>query len=455
MSNIDWMWIWWVGTVALCVWKLAEAVIFRPARMLEWPFLASAMWLYFFGYMAYKAKLTLSAYLGNGISEIGQLMAFLCLIGLVAGWSLGRLYRPRPSTTELKYPYGTCWLAGFGFIAIGALGAYSVVHAQDEGELNFAASSAYWYLLFYVGYPGMAIAIWSLLKMKSEARYVLWAITILAIIAFMLPHVMNARRGPLFPAIIVLLLVWPMTVRRPPSRILFCGGLAAAALAMMLFLQIRTVTYNGGTWGEALQTIDVDAAAQRGDEADDNEYVNSCQVIGTLYQNGKYQYGSGHLGLLLHWVPRAFWPNKPELGEGSYGNRELFDDVEQATGVRLLGTGASAAGVADSFLQYGVLCPLFWFVLSFGVALVYTKALATRAPWWMFVYVGFLCASHWLVSQSFSAAFVPGMFFQVVPVCVLLFVLCHRWRRRATAGRRFGPHRPVPSPRPASALPSS
>jgi len=72
--GIDWMWIWWGMTVALCAWKIIEGLL-RPARMLEWPFLACAMWIYFYGYMAYEAKRTLSAYLGNGMSDIGQLMA--------------------------------------------------------------------------------------------------------------------------------------------------------------------------------------------------------------------------------------------------------------------------------------------------------------------------------------------------------------------------------------------
>jgi len=42
------------------------------------------------------------------------------------------------------------------------------------------------------------------------------------------------------------------------------------------------------------------------------------------------------------------------LGEGSYSFDEMFDDVEAATGFRLLGTGAAAGGVADTFVQYGI-----------------------------------------------------------------------------------------------------
>jgi hypothetical protein len=271
------------------------------------------------------------------------------------------------------------------------------------------------------------------------------------LIAFMLPHVLNARRGPLFPAIIVILLVTPLTLRRPPNPYVYFGGLAATALAMLLFLQIRAVTYSGGTWGEALQTLSVSSAVDRGQEAEDNEYVNSCQVISTVYQDGKYEYGTGHLELLVHWVPRAIWWSKPELGAGIYTNRELFDDVEEATGVRLLGTGASAAGVADSFIQYGVFCPLFWFALSACIGALYTKVLRSRSPQWMFSYVGFICASHWLISQSFSAAFVPGMYFQLVPIGI--FVAIWIFEQATAAPRKLGRRRVV-APVPQSALPS-
>jgi hypothetical protein len=452
-NNIDWMWLWWGCTVALCLWKLIEAVVFRPARMLEWPFLASAMWLYFFGFMAYKAKMTLSAYLGNGISEIGQLMDFLCLVGLLAGWAVGMRMPVRPSTPAQNYPYLLCWLAGMFFIGLGAIGNYSVSKAGDEGDLNFHTASAYWYLLYYVGYPGLAIALWAALKSKSPLKWVLVGITLAGLVAFMLPQVMNARRGPLFPAIIVLLLVPPMTMRRPPNRLLYCGGLAAAGMVMLLFVQIRLTIYNGGTWIEAFEKLDVNTAVvDRGDDAFDNEYVNNCQVIGTVFQNGKYDYGTGHLGLFLHWVPRQVWPAKPVLGEGIYANNEMFDDIEKATGVRLLGSGAAVAGVADSFVEYGVLCPFFWFFLSWLVGAIYLKAVRSGSPWWMFCYTGFLCSSHWLISQSFSASFVPGMYFQLIPLGVLAMVWAYR--RLSAAPRKTGPRRTLSAPAVPSALPS-
>jgi hypothetical protein len=450
--TFDWMWVWWVGTVALAGGKLIEG-LWRPARMLEWPFLASAMWIYFYGYMAFEAKRNLSAYLGNGMSNIGQLMPFLCLIALLAGWSVGKRAPVRPPARPREYSYALAWSLGFPMLLLGAAGAYSVVQAVDEGNLNFRATSAYWYLLFYVGYPGLAIAIWAVLKMKSlPVQIFLGALTLLALIAFMIPPILNARRGPLFPAALILLLVPPLTLRRPPNRLLYCGGLAAVAVVALVFLQIRTVTYNGGTWKQAFQVVNLGAAiTERGEEAEDNEYVNNCQQIGTIFQNGKYQYGTGHLELLVHWVPRQLWWEKPALGEGYYSFDEMNDDIEMATGVRLLGHGAASAGVADSFVQYGLLCPLWWFALACGLGAVYAQAIHGRRPLWMFVYIGFICASHWLISQNFAAAFVPAMYFEAVPLFV--FFLLWLYEQATAAPQKVRHSRPALINKPRAPLP--
>jgi len=413
-------WVWWGLTIGICAWKIAEG-FWRPYRVLEWPFLACAMWAYFYGYMAYDAKTGLSEYLANGISNIGQLMPLLCLIGVLIGWGLGIRGKSRRASEKRTYPWFLFWVAGACFLGIGAAGGYSVMHATDEGTMNYRESSGYYYLLFYVGYPGLAMAVWALFKMEPGMRKYLWVMTLLGLAAFMYPFLVNARRGPLFPAIMILLLVPPLARRRSPNPLVFCGVLAVAGVVMLLFLQIRSITYAGGTWSEAIQNLSLDAALEeRAKQPEDNEYINNCQIIGTIYQNGKYQYGTGHLSLLVHWIPRSMWRNKPALGEGSYSYNEMFDDVESATGVRLLGTGAAPGGVADSFVQYGVLCPLFWFGLSWGMGLVYVRARAGNDPRWFFCYVGFICATDWLVSQGLAAAFVPGSCFILIPLATFL-----------------------------------
>lgn len=451
------MWIWWGATVGICAWKIAEG-FWRPHRMLEWPFLACAMWAYFYGYMAYEAKISLPAYLGNGIANLGQLMPLLCLVGILVGWTWGTRVKGRRSPEKRVYPYFRFWLAGSFFLMLGAAGGFSVLRAVESGNFSFEESSGYWYLLFYVGYPGLAMSVWALFKMDPVMRKYLGIITVLGLAAFMFPHLSGARRGPLFPAIMILLLVPSLATRRSPNPLIFFGCLAAAGLSMLLFLQIRNITYNGGTWGEAIHNLSLNVALEeRAQQPEDNEYINNCQIIGTIYQNGKYQYGTGYLELLYHWIPRAVWKDKPALGEGYYSFDEMFDDVESATGYRLLGSGAAVGGVADAFVQFGVFCPLFWLALSWGMGIVYARARMGNGPLWLFCYVGFICASHWLVSQGFSPAFVPGMCFQAVPLVVFM-LLGNDPKREAIAlkGRRRpahfqAPKRAAPSQEKASA----
>ena len=369
------MWIWWALTVAICAWKIVEG-LWQPHRMLEWPFLASAMWAYFYGYMAYDAKTTLPEYLGNGISNIGQCMPLLCLVAILLGWGLGTRKCHARAPESRAYPYFRFWLAGMFFLLVGAAGAYSVMRAAASGNLNYSTSSGYWILLFYVGYPGLAITVWAMARMDATMRRYfvgrhppgLCRLHVSGI-------VINARRGPLFPALMVLLLVPPLAMRRSPNPFIFCGGLAVLAVVMMTFLQVRSVIYSGGSWSEALRQVDITAAvAERSKEAEDNEYVNNCQLIGTIYSNGKYQYGTGHLQPSFPLDPaRDLERQADSRQKGAYSFDEMFDDVEAATGYRLLGTGAAAGGVADTFVQYGVFCPGFWFLLSWAFGAVYRK----------------------------------------------------------------------------------
>jgi hypothetical protein len=83
-------------------------------------------------------------------------------------------------------------------------------------------------------------------------------------------------------------------------------------------------------------------------------------------------------------------------------------------------------------------------VLAALVGLLYTAAIRSHNPWLMFAYVGILCASHWLISQNVPSAFVPAMFFEIVPVVVLIGLWLHR--RWSAPPRRVGPRRVVAEP---------
>jgi len=431
MENILFWFFWW-ATLGICLWKIAEGFS-RPNRMLEWPFLASSMWFYFYVYMAYGVKMGQPEYLPKDSFGLGQLMPLLCLIGIISGWASGLRGMRAQSDTKALYPLHSVWMAGLILMLIGIAGNHSVNRAVASGNLDFSKTSAYWYGLFYVGYPGLALSVWALSKMPGRRRWLLWLMTASALIVLLLPYLVNARRGPTFPAIFILLLVPPLAKKQPPKPVLFFGGLVLAGLLMLVFYNIRTNLYKeGGTWSEAMPQLNVqDAVESRNQGLYDNEYINNCWIIYTLSQNNKFQYGTGHLELLVHWIPRALWESKPIIGEGYYSHEELFNDVNGQAGFNLMGGGASAGGVADSFVQYGYLTPFFWFGLGWVAARAYIRGRVGNNPRWLFTYVGFVCASHWLTSQGFVAAFVPGMCFIMVPLVVLPMIRTSLTRVRA------------------------
>jgi hypothetical protein len=237
--------------------------------------------------------------------------------------------------------------------------------------------------------------------------------------AFLFPHVYAARRGPLFPAVMILLFTPTMSKKSVPKRALILGGLFALGFTLLLFVEVRGQIYGTGTWGDALDEIVVsEVMAKKAIKVSDNEFLYNCYFISTVYENGKYQYGTGHLGLLLHWVPRFIWPEKPVLGEGWYSFEELYSDIENHSKLPVFGTGCSAGGFAESIIQYGFAAPIFWFILSFFLARRFAVFKIDNSPLPLCDYLSTICVSHWLLGQGFAACFVPWCAFVVVPKLV-------------------------------------
>lgn len=394
----------------------------RPVRLLEWPVIVCIMWLYFYGYMAVQAVLYLRPQVPQAeMLGLGEIVPLACLIGILWGWRTA-LRRGCPSSRadNLRlFRTDTLWWVGILLICLGAAGTYSlgatIASIEQRGErFNWGSVSGYWTLLFHIGYPGMALALWAMTSNKGH-KWLSRIVFTLAIAGFITPFIMNARRGPVFPLVIILLYLPPLIRKTAPRRAFILGGLLAAGLTMLALNTARhwIVARN---WGQAADVLTPEQIlVSRTLRVEDNEFINNVYMIAALNKTGKYQFGTGHLSLLTHWVPRAVWPDKPALGEGWYSPEELVADVNSVAGRALLGGGAAATGVADSFVQYGFLAPLFWFAIAWMIGRVYVRAVVTGSPRIQISYVGLLCASHWLISQSFSEAFVPAVTYQVIP----------------------------------------
>jgi hypothetical protein len=439
MTMYDYPSLFWAAlsaSIFVCcvvIWKALR----NPQRLLEWPVVVCVMWLYFYGYMAVQAVIYLRPQVPQAsMLGLGEVVPLTCLIGILWGWNVALRRGLPPTAREPIVPFRTetLWWFGVLLILLGAAGTYSlgaaIASTEQRGDrFNWSAVSGYWTLLFHVGYPGMALALWSMIADRRHKWLSRITFTV-AIAGFITPFIMNARRGPVFPLVIILLYLPPLIRKVPPRRAFILGGLLVAGLTMLALNTARhwIVARN---WGEAADVLTPEQIlVSRTLRVEDNEFINNVYMIAALNKTGKYQFGTGHLSLLTHWVPRAVWPGKPALGEGWYPPEELAADVNAVAGRSLLGGGAAATGVADSFVQYGFLAPLFWFAIAWIIGRVYVRAASTNNPRIQICYVGLLCASHWLISQSFSEAFVPATTYQVVPL--IAFAL-FRVRRRSVA----------------------
>lgn len=414
-----------LGTTGLLGLGIVWRAVRRPREIPQLPLVAAAMWLYFYGFMAYAAARGLRAFLPDWTLALGQATALLGFGALVAGWVLAvreRREAARTPPAATRYNWPALWWIGVGLILASGMVHYSLVRQPDP---DWQSMSAYVYLFFHVGYPGMALCV--VARVKGGFKQPLERLAFVGVVAFaMLPHLMNARRGPLFPLIMVVVFLPAILRRSPPSRLKLFGALGGAGVLMLLFVAVRPWVYSSGassvsteSWAEAVTSLTLEQVlVERSTKVSDNEYVYHCGTIATNVELGSYQYGTGYLSLLTHWIPRRLWPAKPGLGEGWYGSN--LDRVPLVMGWRMT-PGASAGGVSEVFNQLGWASPLFWLWIGWCAGTLYRHATVVDDPRWAVAYIGILCASHWLVSQGFAAAFVPGAVYQVVPAVVFLF----------------------------------
>lgn len=434
-------WVIWAVTVALCLTQIAYSLL-KDRDVLGLPLIACGMFLYFYGYMAFVAALSIGDQIPTWTMELSQSVALLSLLGLLAGWYLQR--KGISAGKPMEWTFITCssvWRAGLFLLGVALVGQYTFF---GQATIDFKNTSNYWYLMFYLGYPAVGLCVLAIVKFKTKRllskRLLLGAL----ILALMWYHIFNARRGPLFPMVIVLGYLPYLLVRRKPSRTVLVGALAFGGIAMLTLVSMRQFTYAPGSvvewtatdrvdgWDRGLRELSWSAIfEERQGRSSDNEFLYHCGAIGTIWQLNDYQYGTGYLELLIHWIPRQLWPGKPVLQQGFFQSH-WYEEMPNVMGWGM-SNGASYGGVANTFEQFGLLCPMFWYGLGSWAARLYGASSRHADEVRSMQYVGFLCATHWLVSQGFGAMFVPACYCILTPTIVLSYI-----RRRTRQTRYAG-----------------
>jgi hypothetical protein len=434
-----------VTTLDLVFWTLwaltalaAGLQVFRPVvttdGLLGFPFVAGLVWLYFYVYMAFDVAVSLREFVPIEALCLGQFVALISFLGLLAGWRVAvrKGSSVRIQSDHNRYPADKLWKGGMLFLVIGCIGQYTFM-AQET--IDWKNTTAYWHMLFNIGYPGAALCIASILRTPHKQRRSRYITLAIAFGVLLYPFLLYARRGPLFPAVIVLIFAPVLFTGGRPSRVVVVSALGGCGALMLLFIAIRPFVYTVDSdamsqgWQDGLTEMSTRTVlTSKGSRLGDNEFAYHCGVIWTLYQTGMYQYGTGDLTLLTHWIPRKVWPDKPGLAQGWFAN--VYLEIPNEMGWQMT-PGASSGGVACVFEQYGFLSPLFWAALGYFAGRSYHQALSHRFHKEI-TYLGFMSGAHWLIAQGFGAAFVPICIFIIPPLIFLRSIrvnpLSHRSR---------------------------
>lgn len=412
-------WMLWALTAIVAGYQVVRPLL-TAEGLLGFPFVAGLAWLYFYVYMAYQVATSLQDFLPINALCLGQFVALISYLGLVMGWgaAMRRGASVRIASDYSQYPPERLWRLGMLFLLIAIVGQYTFA---GQETIDIKSASAYWHMLYLLANPGIALCIAAIDRTPTQKRRLRYLLLALAASISLYPFLLGARRGPLFPAVIMATFAPILFSGKRPNRVVVLGALGGAGLLMLIFIAVRPYIYtaDAGGWSQGLSKLSVSSVVERrGETLGDNEYAYHCGIVWTLHRTGMYQYGTGELNLLTHWIPRQLWPDKPSLGGG------LFPDVnEEIPNVMGWGrtVGSAYGGAAESFEQYGYFCPLFWAALAYFAGRSYSQALSHRLNKQM-TYLGILAGTHWLVAQGFVPAFVPYCIFIIPPLVFLRWI---------------------------------
>ena len=408
MNDLSWFWIWWTLTVGLAGAQIIRAS-FSVRIAIGFPTVVGCMWLYFYGVLPYVLTSHHSGSVPADILALAQFQAFVSYAALLAGWHyrLSRKSRRRGWRAPVQIDLARLFKGGIVLLVVGLAGQLSF-RASGRG---LGESSAYWYLLFHLCYAGVSLCVVALTLSPARRRMETIAIVALLAAPIILGQLLAARRGPTFVAVIAITFSYLLVRPRPPRPTHILAIIGGSGALLLFLVSSRDVLYReGGTWSEVVDSSSMESVVDnRTESTGDNEFFNHCLLLEANLDSGCYQYGTTHLAGLLNWVPRRFWPGKPQRSTGFFPEAIRFVKSDQRHN---LGIGGSWGTVADSFNNYWYFFPVYWVLIGYGVAAMFARGFIENSLRWKVHYVGVLCVTHWFVGQNFAEAIVPALIYQ-------------------------------------------
>ena len=150
-------WILWLAVLLICVQQGVKAIR-TPTGILGFVPVICAMFGYLFVLQSMAVATTFGNLIGADFLEMGEFIALLSLIAILAGWYRGKGRVVLAPVQPIEPARGEMlWYCAISALFVGIVGEYvSLTFFMRE----FASTSAYLILLFHVAYPGLAICIY-------------------------------------------------------------------------------------------------------------------------------------------------------------------------------------------------------------------------------------------------------------------------------------------------------
>jgi hypothetical protein len=394
--------------------------LLTPRKMLSFKFTSVFLGSYFYIFLNFTAQSQMGGYLENTDQFLSLAIILLTYVAIVIAQPSVKCLQSEGTTIE--YDWNMLWYISIAVAIIGFAGTYSFT---SQSERDWKNTSAYWYMTFHATYPSIALMLWASLKTQGREGRIKLICTGVIAFACLVPFIITVRRGPMFPMAIVLLFTPSLALRRSPSRFMLLSGLAATGFLMLLFVTIRDYSVSSDRqWNKIFSLNLADPLLYKARNINDNEFLYHCYLVTSSYRSGLYQYGTSYLNLAVCWIPRQLWPDKPDLSVGWFESPMQENRVFEVVGNALSG-GAAAGGIANVFLQFGLLTPVFFWWIARSFENLYARCIAFGDPRHCLVYVGLSAGLHWFIAQGVEAAFVPCVIYIVTPL-VLLRVVARR-----------------------------
>jgi len=353
----------------------------------------------------------------------GLVVAILSLLTFYAGWVLRTPQEGiRGRAVGRGYSPNSLYIYGAGFSILGVVGYATTVYLQGgwahlHSQPHYMATrdvymTAYIYDLALLVFPGILLMLQSVLLAKKVSWFRGKALFVVALSALVsVEAVLMSSRQISFFILAIWIFLLPLMRSRPPARVALLAGLLLAGLIPFLLLVYRSHLHLGMEASEFADVESRDVVERVLRPSTGNEFITHSSLVTACFDSGEYDYGLQVINVLVNFVPRVLWREKPY---------DLFrvrpDDLIYNHGGWIPANGYVLTGAGSVFFEWGFLGLVFWFLLGRWSRGLFEKT-KQGSPKSAVIYVGLICVLFVFVAQDLWAG-LKNAIFMFGPLCL-------------------------------------